>query len=520
MREVKLPSSPAPSRRALFGAVPIVLLATLCLIVAPTKLGQARLTPASPTSAARDSRVAALRDALRAEHRVETIPDPPPELGIHTACKKFGRGCPDAYVAFLEDVVASLRPVLDTEEHNASSGSTGSTAEQVKETENEAEASSASSSRESAAPPSTSPSRLSLPVQTSWSYAEFKRLESILVRIKVAETQLDRHGIASRELQRKHCVPRGEDLTFQDDFNGEVTAQLSLACASLHRGQSATSAAWKMTEDEAAMYATWCRYMEHRRKTNEEDVQAGTSLPFVFHLARLPYTPFGCYVMDGRRWYARLLLWLDSRLAFFVSWTWSVALPGSCCTFVLLWIYIGEGWGAGAEAIVFGVGEATNAQEEDQREARDAPDSQELVAASQFRQSRLAGLRYAFIECVQHRSWPMSFLKLRLVLCLIVAVDLLWSLGQILYITLWSLSSPKAASGHQLLPASIGFVLRLLPAWVQVVTNVYVVVVLQGVVLRMALSGAASAYADWQDFIAKCATEQEYLLKAAADVSL
>ncbi|KPI87540.1 hypothetical protein ABL78_3383 [Leptomonas seymouri] len=508
----------AAVRRALVGAVPLVLLVVLCLIASPAKLCQAHPTRFSSTSAARDRRVAELRNALRVEHHLEAVPDPPLELGIHAACKKFGRGCPDTYAAFLEDLVASLQHAVKMGREDASTEAAQSIDEPAAAIARE-ELLPPGSSVASCSPPSSSPSRLPLPLQSSWSYAEFKRLESILIRIRVAEGQLDRSGVSSRELQRKHRVPRGEDLSVVDDFNGEVTAQLSSMCLSIHQGRPASTASAKMTNNDAALYEAWCRWMEHRQETKEEGMQVEAPLKSAFQLASPPSTPLRCYVMDARRCYARLLMWLEPHLTFLVSWTCGVALPGAILTFVVLWVCAGEDWGDAAEGFLSGDADAEQAVTEEGREALDTPDSQELAAEKQFRRSRLAGLRFTFLECTQHRSWPMSFLKLRLVLCLAVAVDLLWSFGRILYVVLRPASSSSAASGHVALPTPLSYVLRLLPTWIQVSMNVYVITVLQGAVLHIALKGAANAYADWQDFIARCAAEQEYLLRAAADVA-
>lgn len=522
---VALMTSSVWTTRTSFGVLSYTLVvAVLCVSVASVRVCEALPTRyAVSSSASHDRRVAELRQALLSVHRLEKIPDPPLELGIHTACKKFGRGCPDTYVAFLEDVVASLRPTAEMAEENIGPVDvvapviTNASSSSATDVEEEAAAEAAVS------PSSNPPFILRLPVQISWSYADVKRLESMLVRIKVAELQLDKRGMSSHTLQQRYRVPRGASLALHDDINGEVTTQLFSACLSLAQGRTpfrGSSAATSTREEKAeatAIVEGWCRYMAHRKSTRSEATDGvGLSGPATSAreaLFALPRTPLACYAKDTLRCYAHLLLAIDPVLAFLVSWMWRVALPSAAATSVVLWVFVGTSWGGDAEAIIFGAAEAAGSDSE-------APDAQEALAERQYRQSRLAGLRFVFLECAQHRSWSLSFLKLRLVLCLLVALSMLWSFGQVLYATLWPAAAGTAMPARgPALPMLIGVVFRLLPVWCQVILNVYVVAALQGAVLVMALKGAADAFTDWQDFTAKCAMEHEYLLKAANDLA-
>nr|CCC89812.1 unnamed protein product [Trypanosoma congolense IL3000] len=55
-----------------------------------------------------DGRVERLRAKFSAAG-VETPPAPPADLGVHTACVKFGLACPDPYVKFLAEELAKLQ---------------------------------------------------------------------------------------------------------------------------------------------------------------------------------------------------------------------------------------------------------------------------------------------------------------------------------------------------------------------------------------------------------------------------
>jgi hypothetical protein len=500
------------------------LVVLLCLFAAvAVSCGTALPTHyAAEDSVSYDDRVAELRRLLRAVYHLEALPDPPLELGIHTPCRKFGRGCPDTYVAFLEDVVASLRSAaVEKEREDFSLEVVHAAPEDAKE---ECIAAKSLLPTDSAAEMASlsvnSPLVLRLPVQAEWPYKQFKRLESMLVRVKVAEIQLERDGIPIHELQRRHRLPRGENLVLQDDSAGAVSAHLSSACSLLRRRGPTTSAALQLSGEEAMLHEAWCRYVEYRSATKWEGVQHDLPSALAFRLAALPSTPLPCYVMDLRRWYAEALLVLDPLLTFLVSLTWSVALPSAAITAVFLWVCVDDGWGENAEQLIFCTSEPAEPPDEGEAD-HDASDSHERFAEQQYRQSRAAGLRFTFMEQAQHRSWPMRMLKLRLVLCLLVAADLLWSFGQILCANLWPTAgaAAAAASNRPILSTSLRFLLQLFPAWLRIAVNVYVVAVLQGAVLVVALRGAANAYADWQSFTAQCATEQEYLLRATVDAS-
>lgn len=538
--------------------VPLLVLALLSLVATPAHICYALPTyAATPSSAAasRDHRVKELRHTLQTEHHLERLPDPPLELGIHTACKKFGRGCPDTYVAFLEDVVASLRALRGEErrtensendsrdhlaapadqscedavaeprrvvdgradkggEHAATTASALTTVNQDAGSDAPLPPSPAATGFATSSSPSSSVSyTLSLPVQPSWTYAEYKRLSNLLVRLRVAEAQLGLQGIATHDVQHRHQIPRAEALVLHDDPTGVVAAQVSAVCAALRQGHSDSPLLpfSNSSAEERAAYATWCGFLERRRLADSD----GAFDPF----SRLPTTPLQCWKLDLRRWHAHALLMLDPILSFLLSWTWSVALPSAVVTSVVLWVCVGDGLGDAAEQMIFDVSPRTAGGEKDGDDPQRAAEQDALLLDEQYRASRLASLRYIFVERVLHRSWFTSFLKVRLVLCLLVALDFLWSFGQVLHATLQPAAASNTANQRVTLSISLNILLRVMPTWMRVVANVYLLVVAQGAVLIMALKGAAGAYADWQDFMASCAAEQEYLLAAVDDAA-
>lgn len=63
-------------------------------------ISTANAEPAARNKSNNDETVERLRSKLAAQG-VNPLPEPPRELGVHTACVKHGRACPDAYVDFL-----------------------------------------------------------------------------------------------------------------------------------------------------------------------------------------------------------------------------------------------------------------------------------------------------------------------------------------------------------------------------------------------------------------------------------
>ncbi|CBZ23908.1 conserved hypothetical protein [Leishmania mexicana MHOM/GT/2001/U1103] len=582
-----------------------VALMALCLSVALICVAAVAAPTFSPSSAAqqcRDRRVAHLRTALldRAPYHVEAIPDPPLEWGIHTPCKKFGRGCPDTYVQFLEELVTSLKgEVSDGDAHDVA----GAVAEKRKGTENatcqaQTELGNSAATLVAAAVGtpegcingvddrvadaavslvSLLPCDLRLPLQMSWPYEARKRLENLLHLLATRESELRRNGVAPAPLQRLYHVPSAEHIHLVEDLDGAITARLQSACGI----GSASSAAplpegWTLQKWED-VYGLWCRHVEQQHSNRRDDSLSATRVIAAppSSLVLLPRKVWHCTALHHATLYLQLLVRADQLLAWAWSWTFCNAVPSAFLVCVLLWLCVGDAWTDAAEAFVLNASavtaDATGQGDGVVKEAsaskgttpsatphecrlpstttgspstptvssavwgaEAAPSTSPVasvvlaegcdsplrghgaVPASEHchhqhqgqRERRAALLRWRFAASALHRSPTLFFLKLRLLLCLLVTGQLLWSVWRVL------------AASHDVTAAAAPLLQFLLPSWLLACLSAYLVVPLQMMVLGTALKGALSAHEELLSFQAKCAAEQRALLNAAGVLPL
>ncbi|GET90406.1 hypothetical protein, conserved [Leishmania tarentolae] len=555
----------------------------------------------------RDKRVGQLRAALldNSAYHVEALPDPPLEWGIHTACKKFGRGCPDTYVQFLEEFLISLKGKdADGDDRDVAGmvdetrkGTENATCQAPNELDNNsvpqvvaaAKASErcVNSVEDGAADTSLSLVSLllcdlRLPLQLSWTYEARMRLENLLYLLATRESELRRDGVALASLQRLYHIPSADHIHLVEDVDGVITARLRTACAI---GSASSSeplpVGWTQQKWED-VYGAWCRHVEqHHQHPREDTLSAGSVMEArLYSLVPLPRNVWRCAVLHYAALYLQLLVRADQLLTWAWSWTLYTALPSACVACVLLWLCVGDAWSGDAESFVANASVFTeNAYEQGsdametvsasrgtapcaaphqchtssaitgssstsitsspvcEAEAaqskprvasvalteggRDTPLTHyDAVPASVHRhnehqrqlqgqkQRRAAVLRCRLAASVLHRSPTLFFLKLRLLLCLLVAGQLLWSLWRVVVV-----SCDVTASAAPL-------VQFFLPSWLLACMSAYLVVPLQMMVLGTALKGALSAHEELLSFQAKCAAEQRSLLNAAGVLPL
>ncbi|KAG5497319.1 hypothetical protein JIQ42_03805 [Leishmania sp. Namibia] len=589
-------------------AVPVVLL-TLCTALALICFAAAGAPTPSASSAPqqhRDRRVAQLRAALlgNALHRIETLPDPPLALGVHTACIKFGRGCPDAYIWFLEELLTSLRSQYVDGDGRSTIGGETVEKEGTESAKPQAQAPWDDDAATRAPPTlealdpcvsgldgcaagvavSLLSHDLRLPVQLSWSYEARKRLENLLHLLTAREAELRRDGVSQTWLQRLYHVPSAEHIHLVEDLEGTMTARLHRACAvgslsSALLPEGLTEQKW---ED---VYGLWCRYATQQDQARRNGDFSATNMTAAApsSLVPLPRKAWHCYALHHATLFLQLLVHADGLLTWALGWTFYVAVPSSLVVCVFMWLCVGDAWTEAAEAFVLNASVITsNAADQDdvrmkegnegcegrstrldttpceQRRSSTATDflstptagfpacgaeaappaspvasvalaegrygaaaaQYDAVTASEDYQlqrqrqrqrqqrRRAALLRCRFVESSLHRSSTLFFLKLRLVLCLLVAGQLLWSLWRVL-----TASYDMTASAAPLLQF-------FLPSWLLACLSAYFVVPLQMMVLATALKGALSAHEELLSFQAKCAAEQRTLLNAAGLLSL
>lgn len=115
-------------------------------------------------------------------HKTTTVPDPPRSLGIHTACLKFGRGCPDEYIRFLQSFLATLPDDVATTSHPSPSSSPSPSL----------------LSKPPPEPPQPDAYRpLPFPIADDWSMEEIGRLEDLQRYIAVLEARVAREAAAT-----------------------------------------------------------------------------------------------------------------------------------------------------------------------------------------------------------------------------------------------------------------------------------------------------------------------------------
>ncbi|KAG5490431.1 hypothetical protein JKF63_00551 [Porcisia hertigi] len=552
----------------------------------------------------KDSRVAQLRAALldSPNYHLEALPDPPPDLGIHTACKKFGRGCPDTYISFLERLLASLsgeeagvdvngcnvtgQAAVRDEVRNATprdpvemSSRAATQTEPVVES-HEQNISEISGHLDDAAVSFVSlpPRDLRLPLQLSWSYEKRRRLENLLNLISTREAGLRRDGVAPESLQRLYHVPSAEHIHLVEDLDGSMAMWLHVACA---MGSLSLPAGWteQLWED---VYSVWCRHVEqqrqHQQNSNWSTTDATSAIPS--SLVAFPRRARYCTALHHATLYMELLVLADQFIATAWNWTLCIALPSAFVACILVWLCVGDPWTEAAEAFMtsfpstapapahqhnremkgcggregiasgptphkcglfskIAASTLTPAAHHPTRRAEtasstpsmtlvaaaeeqhDAPSSPYDAAASlgdyqrqrqeqQQRQQvrRIAVLRCRFAESALHRSSTLFFLKLRLLLCLLVAGQLLWILWRVL-----TASYTATAETSRL-------VHFFLPSWLLTCLSVYIIVPLEVMVLGTALKGALHAHEELLSFQARCAAEQRALLNAAGWVDV
>ncbi|KAG5473786.1 hypothetical protein LSCM1_04416 [Leishmania martiniquensis] len=575
----------------------ILALCTLSALVCLAAVG-AR-TPSVPQQY-RDKRVAQLRAALldSALHRLEALPEPPLALGVHTACIKFGLGCPDAYIQFLEELLTPLRgPHADGDIRRVAGGQIveEGTETAKRQAQRPGDANAATQAQPTLEPPeqcvgdvdscaaATAASAvellsrdLRLPLQLSWAYEARKRLENLLHLLSAREAELRKEGVSLTWLQRRYQVPSAEHIHLVEDLGGAMTARLHNACAvgslpSASLPEGLTEETWE------GVYGLWCRYAAQQYQARRGDDFSATHATALLpsSLLLLPPKAWYCTALQHATLYLQLLVQADSLLTWAWSWTLYVAMPSALMVCVFMWLCAGDAWTEAAEAFVLNASATTsNATGEDDRwvneggEGRPArvgtiphegrppsPTTESLsppptspttrgaeaalstppvvsVAPAEGRhdaapaphdavtaleryhrqrhrqqqrqqQRRAALLRCRFVECALHRSSTLFFLKLRLLLCLLVAGQLLWSLWRVL-----TASYDATASAAPLLQF-------FLPSWLLTCLSAYLVVPLQMMLLGTALKGALSAHEELLSFQAKCAAEQRALLNAA-----
>ncbi|CAM39984.1 conserved hypothetical protein [Leishmania braziliensis MHOM/BR/75/M2904] len=549
----------------------------------------------------KDRRVAQLRAALldSALYNVETLSDPPLELGVHTACKKFGRGCPDAYIQFLEGLLNTLRAeATDGDCRNRTSGNAQGEEAKNLTRQAQAEASNDAMSHERSvfeAPQqyiwgvddritdgavslaSLLPRDLRLPLQLSWPYEARKRLENLHHLLATREAEFHRDGVALTSLQRLYHVPPAERIHLVEDLDGVMAAWLHTACA-IGSSSSSVPLPTGWTEQKwEDVYGLWCRHVEqcyqNRRNADLNAANMTTATPS--SLLPLPRKAWRCIALHHVTLYLQLLVGADQLLTSACSWTFCVAVPSAFLTCILLWLCVGDAWTEAAEAFMVNSSVAApNATDQDNGEVNGLGESSgtepsttqhecrptstatgspstpsarspvrgteaelpmspvpsvaftegrhgtasaqcDAVPASEHcycqlqrqrerqQQRRAALLRCRFAESVLHRSSTLFFLKLRLLLCLLVAGQLLWSLWCVL------------AASYNMTASAASLVQFFLPSWLLACLSAYLVVPLQVVVLGTALKGALSAHEELLSFQAKCAAEQRALLNAA-----
>ncbi|KAG5474074.1 hypothetical protein CUR178_04185 [Leishmania enriettii] len=592
-------------------AVPVVFL-TLCAALALICIAAAGAPTPSASSAPqqyRDRRVAQLRAALLGDalHRIETLPDPPLALGVHTACIKFGRGCPDAYIWFLEELLTSLRSqYVDGGGRSAIGGE----AVEKGGTENAKPQAQAPWDDDAAtrAPPtleapdpcvsglgdcaadaavSLLSHDLRLPLQLSWSYEARKHLENLLHLLTAREAELRRDGVSLTWLQRLYHVPFAEHIHLVEDLEGTMTARLHRACAvgSLSSALLPEGLAEQKWED---VYGLWCRYaaQQYQAGRNGDFSAANMTAAAPSSLVPLPRKAWHCHALHHATLFLKLLVHADGLLTWALRWTFYVAVPSSLVVCVVVWLCVGDAWTEAAEAFVLDASVITsNAADQGNvrmkegnegsegrstrldttpREQRRPSTATELLstptagfpacgaeaappaspaspvasvalaeglygaAAAPYdaatasedyqlqrqrqrqrqQRRRAALLRCRFVESSLHRSSTLFFLKLRLLLCLLVAGQLLWSLWRVL------------AASYDMTASAAPLLQFFLPSWLLACLSAYFVVPLQMVVLATALKGALSAHEELLSFQAKCAAEQRTLLNAAGLLSL
>lgn len=119
------------------------------------------------------------------------LPDPPLALGIHTPCRKFGRGCPDEYIEFLREYLDSLPPLpSEAGEDDAAVEKPPTDAEAVV---GDGRADHPHPQRQEA----PSFSSLPFPVSRDWTVAQVTRLEALGRYVKVLEGNLHREMTAT-----------------------------------------------------------------------------------------------------------------------------------------------------------------------------------------------------------------------------------------------------------------------------------------------------------------------------------
>ncbi|KAK7200046.1 hypothetical protein NESM_000054100 [Novymonas esmeraldas] len=548
-------------------AARVATLTAVCALLVLTSAAAA-FAAATPTSSAasersRDRRVADLRAALLSSGSsgssssgtgaaLGELPDPPLELGVHTACKKFGRGCPDTYVAFLEAALRERRGVpadaapAPADDATADGGAVvlnGAVTDVVVAVVNVSEelpADTAGGVAESAvaAPAPTLPRDLRLPLQLSWSYEQRRRLENLLHLVASREAELRRDGVASPSLLRRYPVPSSEHLHLVEDIDGDMTARLEAACAAAAAAPTSWSTrlpGWTWQEWES-LYGVWCRFMDEERRRPASIRAASGGAAVSTHVAvPLPHTPWPCIATRWATIALHMLVRADRLLA--QAWRWSVcvAVPSSCVVCVLLWLCAGDAWTDAAETFAAQascaartVDTTADARQSDDNAAVAAPSpgspsrvtgevapvahaahGEHAVLAmaehslQELQQRRVCLLRCRFAESALHRAPTLFFLKLRLLLCLLVAGQLLWSLWDVL------------ATSHRLTTTVAPVVQYLLPPWLLPCLSAYLVAPLLMVVLGTALRGALGAHEELLVFQAQCAAEQRVLLTAA-----
>lgn len=587
-----------------------VALVALCLALAFLCVAAVAAPTFSASATAqqyRDRRVAHLRAALldKAPYHVGALPDPPLEWGLHTACKKFGRGCPDTYVQFLEELVALLEGEVADGDGCDVAGAVAAKRKGAEHATCQAQPELGSIAVTRVASVVEAPERcingvddgvadaavslaallpcdLRLPLQLSWLYEARKRLENLLHLLAIRESELRRDGVAPAPLQRLYHVPSAEHIHLVEDLDGAVTARLHTACAIGSASSSAPlPAGWTLQKWED-VYGLWCRHVEQQHRNRRDDSLGATSVIAASpsSLVPLPRKAWYCVALHHATLYLQLLVRADQLLAWAWDWTFYTAVPSAFLVCVLLWLCVGDAWTEAAEAFVVnasavtadaaGQGDGVVKEASASRDTTPSATPHEcrppsattgspstLTASSAVRggeaapslspvasvalaegrrdtplagygavpasehcphqhqgqlegqqQRRAALLRRRFAVSALHRSPTLFLLKLRLLLCLLVAGQLLWSLWRVL------------AASYDVTASAAPLVQFFLPSWLLVCLSAYLVVPLQMMVLGTALKGALNAHEELLSFQAKCAAEQRALLNAAGVLPL
>lgn len=546
-----------------------LLTAALLLANSPLTSGEEpaqhhRSSKARPASAMseKDRHVAALRHLLISSGGPDGLPQPPRELGVHTACKKFGRGCSNAYVAFLEAAVAAVESptaAMDATD-NVSAPAHPTTPLLIDNGDSAVEASATTAvvavrtEPKSMEPSGTfHQSKLRLPISSELPYNDVQRLEGLHRYLAVMEKRLLDEGVTVGQVQA-YLVPSASDVELIT--GGRCDAPLL--------------SAWQQ-------HPIWTAFHSKR---------APLSLP--------GHRPWRCRLVAMQTYLLQLLPPINSLLSILWLWTLYIAIPSAAIVRVVLWVAGGERWteevlgfvlmpledtadrsatldGRDSDALCKAANAAAPVDERNANSSSDCSDAAALGCKAVNPRSHVsdastggeadetdaAGLcsgrmgvvepslkstvgggaplshadalltrhqleqvevaQFALLEDAVTQRPVLFFLKLRLVLCTLVAVQLLWSIGTTLAASIWPHGGGSSENGwrkmslYSSIAALASFVL---PTWFIASGSLYISLSFMGSVLIMAVQGVLDAHTELLMYGQQSAMRQSGILSS------